>query len=225
MLGYSDEEILKLAVENHNSHFDGVVQYNYETQKLFGCSMSQNETENPLNPFIEVFRLHQGEQGEINCKCSDCPYEKNGQFDDEMVDEFGCTRIQCCIDGTLENCDIREDIEEDVEFQIREVLSDHLSETISILNDIRIAISDIIAPYNYIEVRQSDYEMRCLDNYVDIAIDDGFTTTIKPNQYLDSEIEQLANICEDRDENTQFWNEIASLLREYKFSEVLEQLK
>ena len=117
------------------------------------------------------------------------------------------------------------DIKEDVEFQIREVLSDHLSETISILNDIRIAISDIVAPYNYIKVRQEDWEMECLDKYVDFAIDCGFTTTVSPTQYLDADIEHLALLCEDRYENTQFWNEIASLLREYKFETVLEKLQ
>lgn len=222
MLGHSNEEILKLAVENQNEHFDGVVQYDYETQKLFGCSMSSNTLENPLNPFIEVFRLHQGERGEIDCKCSDCPYRKNGKFDDEMIDEFGGTRIECCIDGTLENYDIREEVEENIDFQIRDVLSDHLSETISTLNNIRIAISDIIAPHDYIKVRQEDWETKCLDNYVDSAIDNGFTTNIEPNQYLDAEIEHLANICEDRDE---FWNEIASLLREYQFETVLEKLE
>ena len=227
ILGNDEATILKLAVDNQSTMFDGVVQYDYEDEKMFGASFSTGTIENPANPLIEVFRLEQGERGELDCKCHEndnCPFWIEGHFDEDMIDVYGDDRITCCINGCLESWDLEEDIREDLELQIREILSDHLSDTISKLNEIRIAISDILSPSDYFNVRQDDWEINVLDTYVDYAVNDGFTTKITPESYLDSEIQYLAG-CQYFEEDTEFWSKVGSLIEDYKFDEALKMLQ
>lgn len=234
ILGYTNEEILKEAIESHSQMADGVVQYDYQTGKLAGAAFTTGTIENPANPLIEIFRLPQGEPGEFDCKChetGDCPFWivsdddfAGGHFDDDMIDEYGSDRITCCMNGSLEDWDLEEDIREDVELQIREVLSDYLGDTISKLNEIRVAISDIVAPYDYFNVRQDDWEMRVLDIYVDNAYDYGLAL----NDYsafdmLESEMQWLIASCEYSD--NEYLQKAGALIEAHKLDEALECLK
>ena len=227
-----------MAVEFQSEITDGVVQYDYQNRELFGAGFTTGTVENPSNPFIEVFRLPQGERGEINCKCyenGDCPFwieseddYCGGHFDEDITDECGNNRITCCIDAYIDvdfDRDFEDNFNESVEEQIRDVLSDHLGSTISKLNEIRIAISDRLSPYNYFEVRNDEWEMDILDCYVDYAVSNGFTTNVEPREYLDAEIQHLVGLCEDRCDDTDYWNKVAKLIREHDFDGALEMLQ
>lgn len=231
VLGYSNEEIVRKAVESQSSMTDGVVQYDYEDNKLFGAGFTTGTTENPENPFIEVFRLRQGEDGRIDCRCwesGDCPYWDDdigvfGGFDeDKIVDGRDCE--DCCLeayadDGFEEDweCNFKDGVEE----QIRDVLSEHLSDAISKLNDIRIALSDRFEPWRYIDVRQDDWELRVLDYYVDAALEDGFTLDVSPRDWLDGDIE---NICLTLEEDRDF-SDFVRVLRDGDFDGALKLLQ
>lgn len=229
ILGYEESKILRLATEYQSNMTDGVVQYNYETGKLYGAGFTTGTLENPANPVIEVFRLPQGEMGEIDMKChetGECPFV-TGFYDEEHRKLFPTTKIECCIDAYVDDGfeEYFDDyFKEDLESQIRDVLSDHLGKTISKLNDIRIAISDRVAPYDYFNVRQDDWEMRVLDFYVDSAMEDGFTL-IEPTDYLDSEICNLSGICENSTEDVEFWTQVANKISDYDFDGALEMLQ
>ena len=228
ILGNDISKIVKMASDYQSGMADGVVQYNYETGEFFGAGFTTGTVENPANPFIEVFRLPQGEEGEFDCKChenGDCPFwiEDENCFDDEMVDKYGDDRITCCINGALEDWDLENEIRESIESQIRDLLSDHLGDTISKLNKIRVEISDRLAPWNYFNVRQDNWEMRVLDTYVDNAIDYGFRIDGDPKAYLDSEIQHLAGV-RFRREDSEFWNKVGSLIEDCDFDGALELL-
>lgn len=194
ILGYNEDQIVKMAVSCQSEITDGVVQYNYKTGKLCGASFTTGETENPANPVIEVFWLKQGEDGKIDYDCDECPHNN-----------YDC-RISCCIDAYVDNYfdeDFENNFREHVESQIRDVLSDYIGETLSKLNDIRIAISDIIASYDYLSIRQDDWEMRVMDSYVDNALDNGLNITeCTPIEYLDAEVVWISGIVDENRSET-----------------------
>lgn len=222
-------EIVKIAVENQSASFDGVVQYNYTTGEVVGASFSTGEVENPANPVIEVFRLQQGERGEIDCRChetGDCPFWieseddfNGGHYDENIIDEFGNDRITCCIESCAE--DFEEQIQESVEGCVRELLSEHLGNTIAKLNEVRIALSDRFEPHNYYNVRNDDWELRVLDSYVDDAVENGFELEISPRDYLDGEIESIC-LCLEEDKE---YADIVYSLREGNLDGALELLQ
>lgn len=201
ILGYSNTEIVKKAVEYQSEITDGVVQYNYETGELFGAGFTTGETENPANPFIEIFRLPQGERGEIDCNCSECPFRDEDAQYPGWETLYPETHEECCVEAYID-VDFRDDWEENweeiVEEEIRDVLSDYLGDTLSELNEIRIAISDIVAPYDYYNVRQNNWEMRVLDNLVDMALESGFSfDDCSEFDFLDAEVQHFIGICEE----------------------------
>lgn len=223
ILGFETFEIIELANDHHSEITDGVVQYDYTTQEIHGAAFTTGTIENPENPFIELIRLPQGERGEIDCKCyetGECPFYQNGAFNENMIDEYGNKRIQCCIDGYIE--DNIDDIKENIEKQIIEVLHSHLGNILSILNDIRIEINDKLNPHEYIKVRQEDWELNILDSYVDAAMDFGFDINVEPADYVDAEIQYLSGICEFQ--HDPYWNLISHRLDNHKFNEVLDML-
>lgn len=216
ILGSNETKILEIAMAYQSDITDGVVQYNYSTGELCGGAFTTGTVENPKNLVIEVYRLPQGESGKIDFKCEDCFVK-----DDEI------SYRHCCInayiyDGYFED-DFEDNYRESVEMQIRDILHSHLSDTIGKLNEIRIGISDIVAPYNYSRVRNSDWEMRVLDSYVDTAMEDGFTL-VPPTDYLDGEIEEIALRCENSYEGIEFWSEFAYKMREKDLDGALEML-
>ena len=216
ILGKENLEIVEKAMRYQSEMTDGVVQYNYETDELFGAGFTTGTVENPANPFIEVYRLPQGESGEIDMKChenGDCPYWVEseddycgGHFDEEMVNELysGC-RINCCMEAYVDDGfeeDFENNFKEGVESQIRDVLSDYLGDTLSKLNEIRILCSDIVAPYDYFNVRQDNWEMDSMDMYVDNALEHGLFTTTEctPLEYMDADVQYLAGYRESDNE-------------------------
>ena len=210
ILGFDRNDIVKKAVSCQSEMTDGVVQYNYETGKLFGASFTTGTVENPANPFIEVFRLR---QGEIKCyDCNDCPYDDE-EFINRMKKEspnLYTSKEECCKDAYFDELlesfydDFDDNFRDGVEMQIRDVLSDHLGDTISKLNEIRIELSDRFEPWNYVNVRQENWEMDVLDSYVDNAMENGFTTTVSPRDWLDAEIESICFGLEEDKEYVDF---------------------
>lgn len=226
ILGYTNDEIVKKAVECQSQITDGVTQYDYETGKLLSAGFTTGETENPANPVIEVFRLSQGERGEIDCNCDECPYRNEDAQYPGWETLYPETREECCIDAYID-VDFRDDWEENwreiVEEQIRDVLKDYLGNTLSKLNEIRIAISDIVAPYDYHNVRQEDWEMRVLDNLVDNALESGFSfDNCSEFDFLDAEIQHFIGICEDSE--NEYLEKAGCLIEGMRLNEALKCL-
>lgn len=198
IFGKQESEIVSLAVQHQSSMTDGVVQYNYETDKVYGASFTTGTIENPANPVIEVFRLPQGESGEIRYECDDCPFQNEDARYDGWEKIYPATREECCIDAYVDN-DFSDDFEnnfkESVEEQVRDVIDDYIGDVLDKLNRIRIAVSDICEPWKYFDVRQDDWKMRTLDDYVDQAMENGFTTTsCTPIEWVDGEVQYVAQL-------------------------------
>lgn len=227
IFGKQNSEIVQLAVANQSAIADGVVQYNYKTGELFGASFTTGTLENPNNPFIEVFRLPQGEMGEIDCNCNECPFRNEDVRYEGWEKLFPETRKECCMEAYIDNDfedDFDDNFRESVEEQIRDVLSNHLGDTISKLNEIRIAISDRIASYDYFKVRTDNWEQNVLDTYVDSAFEDGFSTNGDPEGYLDAEVQSLANV-RFREDEVEFWSKVGNLIEDHDFDGALEMLQ
>lgn len=223
MFGYDNEEILKLAIENQSSHFDGVVQYNYQSGKLFGCSMSTEEIENPLNPFIEIYRLPQGEMGEIDCKCwenGDCPFYFDDRFDEEFIDEYGNNRISCCIDGVLQDFDDeKEKIRESVEYQLREIISNVVSKDLDKLNKIRLKFYELFK--STVEYQQekfnNNYEINVIDNLIDNAIDKKFILE-DSKTLLSGDIDYIIGLFDKIDDISKYYTKELELAGKVKIA-------
>lgn len=211
ILGFQEDEIVKLAVENQNENFDGVVQYDYETGELYGCSMSQGETENPNNQVIEVFRLKQGEMGVIEYDCDDCPYN-----DEEA-------HRKCCMEAYIDNYfdeDFEDNFKEPLEKQIKEVIENHVDELLDVYARIRFKILDILRPEDYYNLINDDYKMRVIDNFVDMAYESGFSLKTTAEDYLFDEHLHLIQLTDDS-ENEKI-QKINRLLNDEKFNEIME---
>lgn len=197
ILGYTEIDLIKLAMKYQSSMTDGVVQYDYEEGKAYGCGFTTGTLENPENPVFEIFRLSQGET--LNMNCEDCPFIKDGEFDEEMVDEYGETRHECCASAYSD--DFTSDYELELEqagIELRDVLKDYLGETLSKLNEIRIGVSDILAPYDYMKVRSDNWEFNTLDSYVDNAMEYGINITeTDAIGYLDDIVQNIASVQEN----------------------------
>ena len=236
ILGFSETEIVKKAVENQSASFDGVVQYNYETGELFGCSMSTGETENPSNPFIEVFRLKQGELGEYHFginkdMCFGCDfYDAHCKVysEDDFRETVRCK--ECCIDSYVDD-DFEDDFEnhfkDGLELQIMDILGGHLRQTIIKMNEIRVELSDILHPYSYFDVRQDNWCFNVLDSYIDLAMADGFTL-VDPISYLDAEMQYITDCAtygeSNNSEEEKILGDVAGALRQKDLDKALEIL-
>ena len=219
ILGHENEQIVKTAVEYQSELTDGVVQYNYQTGELVGASFTTGTVENPKNPFIEVFRLPQGERGEIIFDCDECPFKEGTE-----------EHKNCCIDAYVDEFDEEFDanFRDDVERQIREIIEDHIGETLDKVNEIRIGISDIMTPYKSTDIRSDDFEMRVIDDLVDNAIENGFTE-VTPLKLLEGDILHIISTdynpnCE-KIEGEDKVNQAIVLLGDGKLDEALECLK
>ena len=218
ILGYENEEIVKLAVENQSYHFDGVVQYNWKENKLFGCSMSQNEQENPLNPFIEVFRLKQGEQGIIEYNCKECYV-----YDDDMHQE-------CCAEfyaSEFFEDDFSDNFEDELRKQIREVLWNNF-EDLDICESIYLKISEIcdsVVVYQQ-KIFNNNYKQNCIDTLEDTCYEYGFPSNINKD-CLTSEIDALALDLEQSIDSVYMYNDEKKInfIQENKLNKALDLLK
>lgn len=233
-----NSEIVQLAVENQNTHFDGVVQYDYESGKLFGCSMSTGETENPANPFIEVFRLLQGENVVVfinSEECDGCDFydaHHNTMTEDEMKATDRC--IECCIDAYVENGfeDDFEVFKEGVERQVRDLISDVVFEDLETLSKIRLEYFRHFAPARYNEeVFNNSFESDVIDSLVEGAMDSEFKLA-SAEEFLSGDADHIANLCDENsldtcrtDSERELASKVAELLRDFKYDEALEVLE
>lgn len=224
ILGKQESEIVSLAVQYQSAMTDGVVQYNYETDKIFGASFTTGTVENPNNPFIEVFRLRQGESGEIRYECGDCPFEC-GFSDDEERSLYPDSKKECCMDAYIDNDfddDFEDNFKESLQEQIYDVLDDFLSVVLNKLDEIRIDVSDIIEPWNYLNVRQDNWKMRVIDSYVDSAIEWGFSIDCEPIGYVDAEVQYIAELL--RTSQNETLQKVGSLVEDGDLDGALELL-
>lgn len=226
ILGHEESKILQLATDYQSEMTDGVVQYNYETGEIFGAGFTTGTIENPANPFIEVFRLPQGEMGEIDCGCDDCPFRNEDARYPDWEKLYPESREECCMEAYID-VDFRDDWEsnwrEIVEEQIRDVFKDYLGDTLSKLNEIRIAISDIVAPYDYYNIRQDNWEMRVLDNLVDDALESGFSfDDCSEFDFLDAEVQHFIGTCEESE--NEYLRKAGCLIEAMRLDEALKCL-
>lgn len=229
ILGKEASEIVKKAVEYQSQITDGVVQYDYEDGEIFGAGFTTGTIENPANPFIEIFRLPQGEMGEINMDCSDCPYDDEAyitKMQKENPELYPETSNECCLEAYIDDGfedDFENNFKESVEHQIYDVLDDFLFDTLDKLNDIRIAVSDITEPWNYVNVRQEKWIVNVLDSYVDTALEYGFTTTeCEPIEYIDAEVQYIAQLL--RNSENKNLQKAGCLIEDGNLDEALELL-
>ena len=227
ILGNSEEQIVKEAVSCQSYMTDGVVQYDYTTGKLYGAGFTTGTIENPANPVIEVFRLPQGERGEIDCDCNECPFRCEDARYNGWRKLYPATRKECCVDAYIDN-DFDDDFEnnfrESVEEQIRDVLYDYIGDTLQKLDEIRIEISDIETPYNYFKVRQDNWCVDAMDLHTDNAMEYGLKITeTDAIGYVDEQVQQIANwrFVEGVSETVE---KVAILVEDGKLDEALELL-
>lgn len=67
-------QIVQMAMENVSENYDGVVQIGVDDGKLYGAVLHSNETENPKNRVVEVYRLEAGFDPEDVSECCFCDY-------------------------------------------------------------------------------------------------------------------------------------------------------
>ena len=233
-----NSQIVKLAIENQNTYFDGVVQYDYESGKLFGCSMSTGETENPANPFIEVFRLHQGENVVVfinSEECDGCDFydaHHNTMTEDKMKATDRC--IECCIDAYVENGfeDDFEPFREGVERQVRDLISNVVSDDLSKLSEIRLEFFRHFAPARYNEeLFNNSFESDTIDSLVEGEMDSEFRL-VTAEEFLSGDADNIANLCDEialdtcrTDSEKELASKVAELLRDFKYDESLRLLE
>lgn len=89
---FDESKIAKLAIANWEFGFcDGVVQFNYEDMRLYGCSFTTGEVENPANPVVELYRIKSTEECNIcSCyeKCEDPETQYEECLEDTIVEEI-----------------------------------------------------------------------------------------------------------------------------------------
>lgn len=223
ILGKSVGEIVRKAVEYQSEMTDGVVQYNYEDGELFGAGFTTGTIENPANPFFEVFRLPQGERGEIDCKChetDDCPfwiedddYHAGGYYDEEHVDQYGDSRLDCCI-GAMEE-DFEEEIKQTVTQEVSHVMKKYIYQTLEDLNEFYCEAISIIEPHRYLSVLTGNQVEDVFDTYVENAVEYGVNINeCTPMEYLASEVEYLKNYIKYADVKSELLNNILAQLEE-----------
>ena len=227
ILGNSEEQIVKKAVSCQSEIADGVVQYNYETGELCVASFTTGTVENPAIPVIEVFRLPQGERGEIDYDCNECPFRCESARYDGWEKLYPATSEECCMNAYIDNDfddDFDDNYRESVESQIRDVLSDYIGDTLQKLDEIRIAISDIVAPYDYINVRQDNWYMNIMDSYVDNAMENGLNITeTDAIGYLDAEVQYIGSVRFDENASETL-QRVGCLVEDGKLDEALKLL-
>lgn len=231
-----NSKILKLAVAGQSQMTDGCALYDADNGKMVTGSYTTETIENPENHLIEIYRLPQGERGQIDCKChenGDCPFFKDGEFDEEMVDEYGDTRIDCCIQGCIEYFDLEEEVKESVEQQVRDLISEIVSDDLQKLDKIRLGKYrrfTSVVQYEQ-ELMNNNYEMNVLDELVDMAIDSEFIL-VSAKEFLSGDVDNIAGYfdaivedCKSTSDEKKLASKVASALYDYNLDEALELLE
>ena len=225
----SKTQIVRLALAGHSDMTDGCALYDADNGEMVTGSYTTGTVENPKNHLVEVFRISQGENPIVfinDDECDGCDRYCKGISHDELRESEEC--IECCIDAYIENGfdDDFEDIKDGIEEQVRDLISEVVSDDLSKLNDIRIAISDRNGDaYDYVQVRANDtYEMDVLDNLVDMAINSEFVL-VESKDFLEGERIHFSQLCDDRDEDVEFWAELQSKIDDFDLDGALELLQ
>jgi len=239
-----NSKILQLAVAGQSQMTDGCALWDADNGKMVTGSYTTGTIENPENHLIEIYRLPQGESGQIDCKChenGDCPFwieseddRCGGHFDEEMVDEYGDNRINCCIQGCLEDFDFEEEVRESVEQQVRDLISQVISDDLQKLDKIRLEkyrIFNSVVQYEQ-ELMNNNYEMNVLDELVDMAIDSEFIL-VSAKEFLSGDVDHIASyfdaIVNDDFNSTSnekaLASKVANALYNYNLDEALELLE
>ena len=204
IFGFDVNEIVKLAIENHSYMADGVVQYDYKDRKIFGAPFTTGTLENPANPFIEIYRLHQGEYTQNVCNCCDCPYvdeellhKLQEEYTPEEYKELYPGMEECCEDAAFEMlCEnFYDDIyEDDIRQQIREVINDQIGEQIYKLEKIYLKISEICDSTQLYQqkVFNNNFIMNIVDKLEDDFYENGFPENFNESYILAGEIDRIS---------------------------------
>ena len=228
IFGKSETEIVRLALAGHSNMTDGCALWDADNGKMVSASYTTGTVENPENHLVEVFRISQGENPIVfinDDECDGCDRYCKGIFYDELRESQEC--IECCIGAYVENGfdDDFEDFKDGVEEQVRDLISEVVSDDLSKFNDIRIALSDRNGDaYDYVQVREKDYEMDVLDNLVDMAISSEFVL-VESKDFLEGEIIYFSQLCDDRDKDVEFWAELQSRIEDFDLDGALELLQ
>lgn len=97
VIGDNLHDIVKGALDSASFDYDSVVQMGVEDGKLYYCGLSSNESENPENKVVEVYRLTQSFDFEEACGCSMCDdcNDNGGACNEEQL--YSCTE-DCLIE-------------------------------------------------------------------------------------------------------------------------------
>lgn len=79
-------EVCEMLVNNINDLGDSVVQMGIDDGHLYSCILQKNETENPLNKVVEIYRLDSNINWSDMCVCTDCPNYEKIVDEDMMMD-------------------------------------------------------------------------------------------------------------------------------------------
>lgn len=204
IFGFDKEKIVKLAVENHSYMADGVVQYDYKDHEIFGAPFTTGTVENPANPFIEIYRLPQGEYTEGVCNCYDCPYDDE-EFIKKMKEELGSEEFNKLYPGKEECCEdaafdmlleyFWDEIDEDyIRGEIRDIIDQQIGDKIDKLEAIYMRISEICDSTTLYQQKLSscNFIMGVKDDLEDDFYEHGFSENFDENYILAGEIDHVA---------------------------------
>lgn len=204
VLGFDPSEIVKKAVESQSYMADGVVQYDYKNRTIFSASFTTGTLENPANPFIEIYRLRQGEYTEGVCDFCDCIYDDEEfiqkmkrECDPEEYQELYPGREECqkevAIDLLCENFydEIQED---DIRMQIRNVIDSQIGDQIDKLETIYLRISEICDSTQTYQQKifNNNFVTDIIDELEDEFYENGFPENFDESYILAGEIDHIA---------------------------------
>ena len=123
-----------------------------------------------------------------------------------------------------------EDFNEKLEENIRDLISEIVSDDLALLDEIRLAIIERDGTYaEYVNALMNNtYEMDVMDYLVEGAMEYGFSNEITSEDYLEGELIHLGEICDghiDNRDNMEFWADIQEKLREFDLKGVLKLLQ
>lgn len=196
VLGIDNQKIVEKAVEYAGQIVNGHAVYDcmedVEENRLFGCSLMNNETIDPEEDKynIYLFKVEAGEDFDMGCY--DCNF-----MDPDWEDPEYETKEDCCMECWMEEAAynwIDEQYRDSIENQIREIINDIIWEDLDKLNTIRLGIYRefySITQYQQ-ELYNNNYEMEVLDALVDNAYDNGLSID-EPKEFLSGDVDELMN--------------------------------
>lgn len=184
VLGYNAAEIIKLALDGQGPITDGCALYDYDEGKMVSGSYTSGTIENPENHLLEVYRISQGDYTD-GLECHECPYDDE-EFMAKMkkeCPELYPGREECCKEVWFDNacecfCDDFYDNDEEMSLrqEIRDIISDHISDDLHKLHDIHIKRYELFASVTAYQnaIFNDHYEINILDALEDEFFENGF---------------------------------------------------